>query len=157
MGGAALGAEQVYEKAAQFLENIVGVPLWASTVETMVRKSSVDVEKFYENRSQPTIETEKEVLVATIDGKGIVMRKDQLIKKVRKKHPRKMRKINERKQKPTDPKKLGKKKMSTVIGVYTIETQKRTAESLLSRGSCKTPGLRKIDDFELLCRVRRTL
>ena len=131
--GAALGAEQPYDKAAHFLKNIVGIPLWASSIETMVRKSSVDVEKFYEERPKPAIETEKEILVATIDGKGIVMRKDQLVKKIRKKHPRKMRKIDEREQKPTDLKKPGKKKMSTVIGIYTIEAQKRTAESLLSK------------------------
>lgn len=131
--GAALGAEQPYDKAAHFLENIVGIPLWSSSIETMVRKSSINIEKFYEERQEPSIETEKEILIATIDGKGVVMRKDQVIKKIRKKRLRKMRKIGEKKEKLKDPKKPGKKKMSTVIGVYTIEAQKKTVENFLSK------------------------
>ena len=36
--GATLGAEEPYEKAAQFLENVLGMPLWGSVVETVMRQ-----------------------------------------------------------------------------------------------------------------------
>lgn len=134
---AALGSEEPYEKAAHFLETILGISLWGSSIETIMQKSCIDVPKFYEERQEPDTETEKEILVATIDGKGVVMRKNQLIKKAPKKRLKKMRKIGEREKKTIDEKaneKPCKKKMSTVIGVYTIDPHKRTAEDFLTRG-----------------------
>jgi hypothetical protein len=134
--GAALGSEEPYEKAAHFLETILGMPLWGSVVETVMHKSCVDVPQFYANRQGPNAETEKEIIVATGDGKGVVMRKDQLEKKVVKKRLRKLRKRGERVKKQVDEadKKLGKKKMSTVIGVYTVASHERTVEDFLTRG-----------------------
>lgn len=133
---AALGSEEPYEKAAHFLETVLKMPLWGSAVETVMHKACVDVPQFYANRQGPGAETEKEIIVATGDGKGVVMRKDQLEKKVVKKRPRRMRKQGERVKKKVDEsdKKLGKKKMSTVIGVYTIASHERTAEDFLTRG-----------------------
>jgi hypothetical protein len=133
---AALSSEEPYEKAAHFLENILKMPLWASTVETIMHKACVDVPKFYEKRQGPDTYTEKEIIVATGDGKGVVMRKEQLEKKVVKKRLRKMRKQGERIEKKIDRKneRPGKKKMSTVIGVYTIARHERTVEDFLSRG-----------------------
>lgn len=133
---ATLGAEEPYEKAAHFLENIFKIPLWASTVETVMHKACIDVPEFYEKRQAPDVETEKEIIVATGDGKGVVMRKDQLEKQVAKKRLRKMRKQGERAKKKVNEKKekLGKKKMSTVIGVYTISSHERTAEDFLRGG-----------------------
>lgn len=138
--GAALGAEVPYEKAASFLEAILGTPLWGSSIETIMQKSCIDVPKFYEERQEPDMNTEKEILVGTIDGKGVIMRKNELVKKVPKKRMKKMRKIGEKDKKNIDKEireKPGKKKMSTVIGIYTIEPHKRTAESFLSRGEDK--------------------
>ena len=65
--------------------------------------SCVDVPKFYEERQSPEAKIEEEILVATIDGKGIVMRKDELKKKEPKKRLKKIRKLGERQ---------GKKKIS---------------------------------------------
>lgn len=133
---AALGSEEPYEKAAHFLENILKMPLWGSTVETVMDKASVDVPQFYEKRQGPDAGTEKEIIVATADGKGVVMRKDQIEKKVAKKRLRKMRKKGERAKKQVQEKneKPGKKKMSTVIGVYTIAPHERKVEHFLTRG-----------------------
>jgi hypothetical protein len=133
--GSALGSEEPYEKAANFLETVLGVPLWGSAIETVMNKSCIDVSRFYENRKVPDEKTEKEIIVATGDGKGVVMRKDQIEKKTGKKRPRKMRKKGERTKKKVEEesKRLGKKKMSTVIGVYTIDRHERTAEDFLNR------------------------
>jgi hypothetical protein len=132
---AALGSEEPYEKAAHFLETILKMPLWGSAVETIMHKSCVDVPQFYEKRQGPDAETEKEIIVATGDGKGIIMRKNQLEETVTKKRPRKMKKKGERIQKKEkNHEKPGKKKMSIVIGVYTIASHERTVEDFLTRG-----------------------
>ena len=139
---ASLGAEQPYEKAANFLETILGMPLWGSAIETIIHGACVDAPKFYEERQGPDKETEKEILVGTMDGKGVVLRKDQLAIKIPKKRLRKMRKLGEKEQKHANEQndgKLGKKKMSTVIGVYTIDPHERTAESFLSKEKGKRP------------------
>ena len=135
--GSVLGAEEPYAKAAEFLETVLGTSLWGSSIETIINKSCVDVPKFYEKRQRPNAKTEEDILVATIDGKGVVMRKDQIAKSSPKKQLRKMRKIGERPKKPDGKKskeKLGKKKMSTVIGVYTVAPNKRSPKALLSKG-----------------------
>lgn len=133
--GATLGSEEPYEKAAHFLETILKMPLWGSTVETIIHKSCVDVPQFYEKRQEPDVGTEKEIIVATGDGKGVVMRKDQIERKFVKQQSRKMRKKGEKMQKKVEhSERLGKKKMSTVIGVYTIASHERTVEDFLRRG-----------------------
>jgi hypothetical protein len=50
---AALGSEEPYEKAAHFLETILKMPLWGSTIETVMHKSSIDIAQFYERRQEP--------------------------------------------------------------------------------------------------------
>jgi hypothetical protein len=140
--GSSLGSEEPYEKAANFLETVLGMPLWGSAIETIMHGACIDAPKFYEERQEPDRETEKKILVGTIDGKGVVLRKDQLAIKTPRKRPRKMRKIGEKAQKRTEEqngKKLGKKKMSTVIGVYTIDPHERTAESFLSKEKGNRP------------------
>lgn len=136
--GSILGAEEPYAKAAQFLETVLGTSLWGSSIETIIHESCVNVPKFYTERQEPDAKTEEEILVATIDGKGVVMRKNQIEKPVLQKRRRKMRKIGERQKKSEGVKnneKIGRKKMSTVIGVYTVASNKRNPETFLSKGS----------------------
>lgn len=123
--GAVLGAEESYEKTARFLETILGTSLWGSSIESIIKETNTNVSRFYQ--AQPKPENEEELLVATIDGKGIVMRKDQL------KQIPKMKRIRKVGEKEKKKERLGKKKMSTVIGVYTIAPHKRTAEELLEK------------------------
>jgi hypothetical protein len=99
--GSSLGGESAYEKAAKFLESILGIPLWGSTVETIMKESCFDVPNFYKERQALPTSSEKELLVATGDGKGIVMRKDQIEKKPSKKPLPRIRKIGEKERKKT--------------------------------------------------------
>lgn len=134
--GSALGSEEPYEKASNFLETVLGMTLWGSSIETVMKQACVDVPNFYKERQGPKIETEKEIMVATMDGKGVVMRKDQIEKTISKKQLRKIRRIGEREKKKIGEKKNekpGRKKMSTVIGAYTIAPHERTVESFLNK------------------------
>jgi hypothetical protein len=72
---------------------------------------------------------------------GVVMRKDQIEKEVVKKRLRKMRKKWERAKRDKKAKndKPGKKKMSTVIGVYTIAAHERTVEHFLTKEEGNRP------------------
>ena len=73
-----LGSEQSLRKSSQiFRKRILGIPLWGSTIETVMKKASVDVPIFYEMRQNPDAKSEKELLVVTMDGKGVVMKKNQ--------------------------------------------------------------------------------
>jgi len=133
--GAALGCEEPYTKAAQFLETILGSSLWGSSIESIINKACVDVPNFYEEREGPDPKTENEILVATIDGKGVVMRKGQIVEPSPKKHRKRMRKIGEKQRlaEAKNTRKPGRKKMSTVVGVYTIAPNKRNPEMILDK------------------------
>ncbi|MBF5058545.1 ISKra4 family transposase [Candidatus Neptunochlamydia vexilliferae] len=139
--GAILGSEEPYKKSAKFLETILGIPLWGSTIETIIQRAGIDAPNFYKERQEPFKKSEKEIFVATADGKGIVMKKGELEKPPPKKKPRKMKKKGERSKKSQAESELkpGKKKMSTVIGAYTISRHKRTAESILSKKKKNDP------------------
>ena len=135
--GATLGSDEPYEKAANFLKTILEVSLCGSSIETMMQKACSDVSNFYKERQAPDAKSEKEIFVATVDGKGVVMKNSQIKEKPSNRQFRKMRKIGEKKRPQYNEKKKevkrGKKKMSTVIGVYTVASHRRTAESFLKK------------------------
>jgi len=54
--------------------------IWDSVLEEINRKSSENVNEFYKNRLIPP-DNKNEILVATVDCKGIQMRKSELQKK----------------------------------------------------------------------------
>ena len=87
--GSSLGSEEPYEKAARFLETVLEMSLWGSTIETVIQTSRIDVPDFYKERQGPDARTEKEILVAAMDGKEVVMRKNQLEQRTPKKQLRK--------------------------------------------------------------------
>jgi len=136
--GSSLGSEEPYEKAANFLKTILEVSLYGSSIETMMQKACSNVSNFYKESPAPDAKSEKEILVATVDGKGVFMKKGQLKEKSFKPQFREMRKLGEKKKAQSDEKKKevkrGKKKMSTVIGAYTVAPHQRTVESFLTKG-----------------------
>jgi len=145
--GACLSTEQPYDKAAFFLNKFLNMNIWNSALEEISRKSSKNINEFYNTRVILP-DNKNEILVATVDCKGIQMRKSELQKpqkKVRQKF-RRMRKLREKMQKTIEPskpntnieRKNGKKKMSVVTAVYTINRHVRTAEDIISKHKNKT-------------------
>jgi len=136
--GTCLSSEQPYNKAVSFLQKFLGIKLWDSTLEQVVVDSSTDIADFYLNRPMQNEDTESELLVATVDCKGVLMRKSELKKKDSNSKLRRLRKVREKinstpKNNHEEPdKKNGKKKMSCVAAVYTIKRNRRTAEEILA-------------------------
>ncbi|NGX61849.1 MAG: hypothetical protein K940chlam9_01338 [Chlamydiae bacterium] len=107
-------------KSGPLLRICFSIDLWSSSLERIAERTKQDVTGFYEHHSSQEYKDEAELLVVTVDGKGIPMKKKEPTqKKVRLKKG----------EKP------GKKKMSTVTVVYTVDRHPREKEGIFSRKS----------------------
>jgi len=114
--GMSLGAEGAWNKVTDFLKRMLGIDLWSSCLERIASSTAQDVEGFYEKQKPPRADDEGELLVVTLDGKGVpIKKKTPVPKKVRLKKG----------EKP------GKKKMSTVTAVYTIDRHERGVDDIV--------------------------
>jgi hypothetical protein len=103
-----------YEKACEVFTDIFPVDLPIRSLERIVGETCEDAAEYYEAKIPPNPPAEATVTVATLDKKGVVMRKPP----------------SEDTRVCTDPKKTGKKKMSTVISAYNIERHVRSADDV---------------------------
>lgn len=111
-----LATQGSYNEVHRTLTTLFGIDLHSNDIaENLVERASAQVDQFYENRSSTPDET-KDLLVVTGDCKGIPMKKL---------HPVKRKHRLKKGEKP------GKKKMSTVTAVYTIDRYIRTPEDVL--------------------------
>jgi hypothetical protein len=113
-----LAVTMSYEDAQEFLESIFPVKMPIRSLERIVGDLCEDVHEFYERKTPPEVCPEAAVTVATVDKKGIVIRKpneDQTALSA----------------KPKNPEKPGKKKMATVISSYVTQPHVRNAGDVL--------------------------
>jgi len=114
--GLLLGVEGAWNKTTDFLKRMLGVDLWSSCLERIASNTARDVDEFYKKKSAPDLNEEGELLVVTLDGKGVPIKKEEpSLKKVRLKKG----------EKP------GKKKMSTVTAIYTIDRHEREVDDIV--------------------------
>jgi len=106
-----------YDEVMAEMARIFGFAPYKHTVEAIVEDAACDVQSFYEIQPPVSSETEAEILVTAIDGKGVPMVKDEPA---------------ERKVRLARGEKLGHKKEATVSAVYTIQPYERTAEEIVS-------------------------
>lgn len=90
---------------------------------------SQDFEAFYRHRASQGPEDTLDPLVMSQDGKGIVMRKDDLREGTKRAAERESHKLKTR---LSQGEKRNRKRMATVATVYSIERHIRTPESILS-------------------------
>jgi len=103
-----------YDKACEVFGDIFPVDLPIRSLEQVVADTRDDAAHYYEAKSPPNVPAGAPVTVATLDKKGVVIRKP----------------LSEATGASTDPKKSGKKKMSTVISAYNIERHIRSADDV---------------------------
>jgi hypothetical protein len=125
--GELLGVDGSYEKVTARLEGILGVKFWTQGVQRVARAASADVQPFYEQKQAPASETEAEILVATIDGKGVPIRGAE---------------TRGKKLRLGTGEKNGKKKEAVVTAVYTVDPHWRSPEDVI----------REIDDDNCVVR-----
>ena len=114
-----LAVTMSYEDAQEILGSFFPVKVPIRSLERIVGDLCDEVETFYEEKAPPEICPDATVTVATVDKKGIVIRKpngDQTASQAL----------------PKNPEKPGKKKMATVISTYVTPCQVRTAEDILN-------------------------
>jgi hypothetical protein len=114
-------------------------------VEELARRSAIDFDQFYQAEQalgEPRA-TRGEILVLSVDGKGIVMRREDLRPSTQKRAMRSQRKLEKR---LTKGEKRNSKRMATVAAVYTSAPFQRTAQQILNPSDTeKTPRPRPED------------
>lgn len=141
--GTCLVSEQPYNKAIKFLQKFLGIQLWDSSLEQVVVNSSINIADFYMDQPMQQEDAESELLVASVDCKGVAMRKSELKKKDSRPELRRLQRTHEKVKKAPKheeneiktnhhSQKTGKKKMSCVTAAYTIKRNIRTPEEILA-------------------------
>lgn len=106
-----------YEKSCDVLGDIFPLRLPIRSLEQIVGDAREDVARYYDRKPTPESSEQAVITVATIDRKGVVIRKPPSEEAVVK-------------ATPSDPLKPGKKKMSTVASAYNIKRHMRTADQV---------------------------
>lgn len=114
--GAQLGAGGSFEKVTERIETFLGVKFWSQGVQDVARAAACDAQNFYDQKAAPAKKTEGELLVATVDGKGVPIRSEEL---------------QGEKIRLGKGEKPGKKKEAIVSAVYTVDRFPRTAEDVI--------------------------
>lgn len=123
-----------FDETVETLERYAGAHVPKRQVEELVRRAAQDFDAFYESRRkespEPTHTAEGELLVITVDGKGVVMKKEDLRPATRKAAERKPQ--SALRTRLTRGEKRGRKRMATVAAVYTIAPFVRTPQQVLA-------------------------
>jgi hypothetical protein len=121
-----------FDEAVQSLERHTGTPVPKRQVEELVARAAQDFEAFYTQRQAPAAAggPTGAVLVLTADGKGVVMRPQDLREPTRQAAAQRTHKLVTRLSKGE---KRHAKRMATVAAVYTIAPCVRTPEEVARR------------------------
>ncbi len=128
-------ARHSFDETRESIEKITGAHVPKRQVEDMVKRAARDFDGFYKNRQGESAEAVStgSVLAISVDGKGIVMRTQDLREQTRKAAEARVHKMGKRLSKGE---KKNAKRMATVACVYTIEPFLRTPEDLIGEASC---------------------
>lgn len=127
-------AKSPFNEVILSVKQITGVVLPRTTVETLARKAALDFDAFYAQKNPEPVQ-QAQLLILTTDGKGIVMREEDLKTATREKAQKTKHKLQKRKSKGE---KANSKRMATVASVYSIDKFIRTPEQII--GEMKTSG-----------------
>jgi len=105
-----------FEEAVERVEESTGVRIPKRSAQELVEEAACDFEAFYQSRVPPAHTVTGPLLVGTVDGKGVPMKKSELtLKQVRR----------------GKGEKAQKKKMAVVAAVYTQQPRIRTPQEVI--------------------------
>ena len=113
-----LAVTMSYEDAQEILHSFFPVEVPIRSLESIVGDLCDEVDRFYQEKAPPEVCPEAVVTVATVDKKGVIIRKPQGDEAVPEKAS-------------VDPDKPGKKKMATVISTYVTQRHVRTSDDIV--------------------------
>ena len=114
----ALGVEHSFAGVDKTIQMILGLNQSVDSLERMNRQMAADVEGFRLSRQAPAADEEGQIVVVSMDHKGIPMRR-----------PAEARPAGSHRNKGE---KANKKKMATVGAVYTVDPKMRTADEVVA-------------------------
>jgi hypothetical protein len=113
-----LAVTMSYEEASRVLRSFFPVQMPIRSLEGIVGDLCDGVDRYYEEKPGPDVGADAVVTVATVDKKGVVIRKPQ-------------GEQSGSEASPANPEKPGKKKMATVISTYVTPRHVRTTEEIV--------------------------
>lgn len=116
-----------FDEAVTAIKQTTGASIGKRQTEALALKAAIDFELFYQQREQAS-QPSSEILVISTDGKGIVVRKEDLRSQTRKSADKQTHKMAKRLSKGE---KLNRKRMAQVATVYTIAPFMRTASDIV--------------------------
>jgi hypothetical protein len=135
---AELAGQGAYDRVTDEVRRTTGAVVPKRQAEELAVRAAVDFDDFYSERDQfdPSA-AQGELLVITVDGKGIVMRPGSLTAQTQRAAAAEAHKLNRR---LTKGEKKNRKRMATVAAVYTIDPDVRTPDMIIGglRGAEKT-------------------
>ena len=122
-------AKSSIDEVVRMLSETTGAHVGKRQVEELVIRAAADFDAFYKGQYEyrPSEQTGS-ILVITADGKGVVMRREDLREATKKKAEKTKHKLLNRLSRGE---KRNAKRMATVAGVYTVAPYPRTAEDVL--------------------------
>jgi len=122
-------AQNSFDETVATIERTTGAQIAKRQVEQAVVRAAEDFDAFYETRTaaEDLAETSS-ILVVSVDGKGVVMRQEDLREGTRKAATTRQSKLKKRRSRGE---KSNAKRMATVATVYTIAPFERTVEDIV--------------------------
>ncbi|MFZ4580566.1 MAG: ISKra4 family transposase [Myxococcota bacterium] len=128
---AVLVAKTSFDEAVSDIAETTGASVPKRQAEQLAARAAVDFDDFYAERegaARTGAATTSDILVMSADGKGVVMRKEDLRPATRKAAETRKHKLEKRVSKGE---KRNAKRMATVAAVYTVSAHQRTPEDIV--------------------------
>lgn len=124
-------ARSGFGETVAIIEKTTAAKIGKRQVEELAYKSGRDFEEFYTQQQAKSEELEErgEIVVISVDGKGVVMPREDLRPETQKRALASSKKLNKR---LTKGEKRNSKRMATVASVYTINPFVRTPEQIVT-------------------------
>ena len=125
-------AKGSFDEAVMAIKEGTGAQVPKRQIEQLSQAISVDFDEFYASQ---LMEAGTGLLVMSVDGKGVVMRKQDLREATRKAAEKSKRKLKSRLGRGE---KRNRKRMATVASVYEVDSYQRTAEQIMGLDETET-------------------
>ena len=125
---AAQAAQVSFEATVEYLGRETGTAVGKRQAEELVQRAAQDFDDFYQTRRHDPDATSGQILALSVDGKGVVMRTQDLREATRKAATKRRHKLAQR---LTKGEKRHAKRMATVAAVYTVTPFVREPEDIV--------------------------
>lgn len=117
-----------FDETVDSIDRCTGGHVAKRQTEDLARRGAIDFDAFYEQRETSGPEKSNDILAMSLDGKGVVMRTEDLREATRQAAEQSQPKLEKR---LSSGEKANRKRMATVATVYSLVAQPRTASEVM--------------------------